>query len=266
MFEGKLGDNSYGPFAAVLEGLDYLACLTSDQNFAKIQDGFSRWTATSGDGSARRFRSVRPTSGGQTRGHRSGPDGYYDLYSRSERGTGWQSFALLDPSSSPTVTPVRRVGLHLRGRDVGYGLRSGRVQPADDPGVAVAAGSSRDVVATDEGLLAEHRRVESDGFTFPLRHPFSFLVGPVADPGDRPGAPVRIDRAELDRSDQVRVTPTRCARLEPGDDRFDLDGLLPLEPVADSLADTSTVRRVASRLTPPSPRRSATRGTGPCPR
>jgi hypothetical protein len=45
VFECKVDGNSYGPFAAILEGLDYLACLTAETNFEKIRHGFSRWRA-----------------------------------------------------------------------------------------------------------------------------------------------------------------------------------------------------------------------------
>ncbi len=40
VFEGKLADNSYPPLSAVLEGLDYLACLTSEPNFLRLQEDF----------------------------------------------------------------------------------------------------------------------------------------------------------------------------------------------------------------------------------
>jgi hypothetical protein len=46
----------------------------------------------------------------------------------------------------------------------------------------------------------------------------------------------RVHNAELNRADQMGVAPAFGAGLEPGDHGFDLDALLPLEPVTDSLA------------------------------
>lgn len=97
VFEGKLANNSYGPVAAVLEGLDYLACLTSESNFTKIQAGFSRWVSKSPmpDG----FRGVSPSATARHEVIVLPPADYYALYTRSGRGAGWQSFASLPASS-----------------------------------------------------------------------------------------------------------------------------------------------------------------------
>jgi hypothetical protein len=99
VFEGKLATNSYSPFAAVLEGLDYLACLTSESNFTKIQDGFSRWAAKQGVTVPPEFQNVAPCSTAEHEVIVLAPADYYGLYSRSVRGTGWQSFAALPASS-----------------------------------------------------------------------------------------------------------------------------------------------------------------------
>lgn len=42
LFECKLAGNSYGPFMAVLEGLDYLAALLNHENFQRIQEELER--------------------------------------------------------------------------------------------------------------------------------------------------------------------------------------------------------------------------------
>jgi hypothetical protein len=91
VFEGKLSDNSYGPFAAVLEGLDYLVCLTSGSNFAKIQNGFTRWTSKSTVTVPDVFRGVSPSAPARHEVIVLAPVDYYGLYSRSVRGSasGW---------------------------------------------------------------------------------------------------------------------------------------------------------------------------------
>jgi hypothetical protein len=98
VFEGKLANNSYGPFAAILEGLDYLACLTSGSNFAKIRDGFSRWTTKPGVPVPPEFQNVAPRPSARHEVIVLAPADYYGLYSRSVRGAGWQSFASLPAS------------------------------------------------------------------------------------------------------------------------------------------------------------------------
>jgi hypothetical protein len=99
VFEGKLANNSYGPFAAVLEGLDYLACLTSESNFPKIRDGFARWATKQGVTVLPEFQNVAPCSTARHEVIVLAPADYYGLYSRSVRGAGWQSFASLPESS-----------------------------------------------------------------------------------------------------------------------------------------------------------------------
>lgn len=42
VFECKLDENPYSPMAAILEGLDYLACLTCESNFVRIQEEFRK--------------------------------------------------------------------------------------------------------------------------------------------------------------------------------------------------------------------------------
>lgn len=105
VFECKLANNSYGPFAAVLEGLDYLACLTSDGNFARVRDGFERWTSRQTAIVPEGFRAVRPMPAVRHEVVVLAPAGYFELYRRSPRGSGWESFAGLSPS--PTTPSIR---------------------------------------------------------------------------------------------------------------------------------------------------------------
>ena len=103
VFEAKLANNAYGPFAAVLEALDYLACLTSASNFAKVRDGFARWAAKPTVTVPAEFREVSPAAAARHEVIVLAPVDYYGLYTRSVRGTGWQSFASLPASSVLSV-------------------------------------------------------------------------------------------------------------------------------------------------------------------
>jgi hypothetical protein len=100
VFEGKLANNSYGPFAAVLEGLDYLACLASESNYAKIREGFTRWVSKSSVAVPEGFQAVLPSATATFEVIVLAPADYYGLYSRSIRGIGWQALASLPASSS----------------------------------------------------------------------------------------------------------------------------------------------------------------------
>lgn len=96
VFECKLSDNPYGPFAAVLEGLDYLACLTSKANSEKILEGFSRWLAKPNKVRPPGFETTRPDFARQHRVIVLATKGYFDLYGRRcGRGQGWSAFASL---------------------------------------------------------------------------------------------------------------------------------------------------------------------------
>jgi hypothetical protein len=61
VFECKRGAGGYSPIAAVLEGLDYLACLTSERNFLRIQETVNLWRNKEGFGLEKRFVQVPPS-------------------------------------------------------------------------------------------------------------------------------------------------------------------------------------------------------------
>ena len=103
VFECKLDGNGYGPFAAVLEGLDYLACLTSAANFRKIQAGFAKWAAKPGRSVPAGFERTVPDRSGHPEVVVMAPAAYYGLYSRSGRGRGWDHFAELSASAPGPV-------------------------------------------------------------------------------------------------------------------------------------------------------------------
>jgi len=89
VFECKLADNRYAPVAALLEGLDYLSCLTSETAFNRLQGEFWELREELGNVPAG-FEEIEPTRDAQHSVILLAPQAYYDLYCRSGRGSGWQ--------------------------------------------------------------------------------------------------------------------------------------------------------------------------------
>ena len=86
VFECKLQNNGYAPVAALLEGLDYLASLTSTPNFERLQREFPDLLESIGkipDG----FKDVRPVRDACHEVVVLAPSKYYEKYIRSNRGT-----------------------------------------------------------------------------------------------------------------------------------------------------------------------------------
>lgn len=103
VFEGKLANNPYPPVSAVLEGLDYLACLTSEPNFVKLQDDFQNFPEN-----VRKcpegFDRIEPTRSAEHTVVVLAPREYYEKYSRSRRGKGWKDMALAEPGTASLRT------------------------------------------------------------------------------------------------------------------------------------------------------------------
>jgi hypothetical protein len=101
VFECKLV-NEDRPFAALLQGLDYLSCLTSESNFDKLLRGFDRWVAKP---KARPpgFQSAAPLREGRHEVIVLASPNYYAEHRRKRHDPGWESFAGLDPSWFPSV-------------------------------------------------------------------------------------------------------------------------------------------------------------------
>ena len=90
VFECKRSDNPDPPLTALVEGLDYLACLLRPRNFEKILSGFRSWVCRDDKVIPEGFeqtvpsRTVRPTLVVLA------PEEYFrGRYSRSRRGEGW---------------------------------------------------------------------------------------------------------------------------------------------------------------------------------
>ena len=97
VFECKLV-NRYGPLASVLEGLDYLSCLTSEPNFAKVAEGFRRWVSKPGFVRPEAFGPTVPSCDSSHEVIVLASAAYYSQYRTSPRGAGWEKLAALPPS------------------------------------------------------------------------------------------------------------------------------------------------------------------------
>ena len=92
VFEAKLGGNSYGPVASLLEGLDYLACLICDPNYRRIQEEIPLLIEEL-ERVPEGFEDVEPDRSKTCEVILLAPPDYYEKYSRSARGSGWKDLA-----------------------------------------------------------------------------------------------------------------------------------------------------------------------------
>jgi hypothetical protein len=99
VFECKLGHNPYAPIASLLEGMDYLASLTSKSNFDRLQAEFPVLRDAVGVVPAG-FENVEPTSGACHEVIVLAPTAYYEKYNRSNRGTTFGDLGWLRERSS----------------------------------------------------------------------------------------------------------------------------------------------------------------------
>lgn len=96
VFECKRSDNSDPPLTAIVEGLDYLACLLRPRNFQKIDDGFRRWLNKPGKSTPPGFEGVTPARSIRPSLIVLAPEIYYSgRYTRSRRGDGWADVAVI---------------------------------------------------------------------------------------------------------------------------------------------------------------------------
>ena len=96
VFECKRPDNSDPPLTAVIEGLDYLACLLRQPNFDKILLGFEKWLAKPGKRVPVGFEDVCPRSDARPSVIVLAPDNYFSgRYTRSKRGEGWAEVSIV---------------------------------------------------------------------------------------------------------------------------------------------------------------------------
>lgn len=88
VFEGKLGQNSYPPISAILEGLDYLSCLTSTRTFDRLISEFAELKPSLPVPEG--FEGVGPERSAQPTVIVLADSVYFDFYDRSKRGPGWR--------------------------------------------------------------------------------------------------------------------------------------------------------------------------------
>jgi len=104
VFECKLDRNSYAPLAAVFEGLDYLSCLTGEHNFERLAAGFWEWhEKLTEEDIPEGFRECEPDYSAQHSVVVLAPQGYYELYTRSQRGQGWRDLAAMRANPGPNL-------------------------------------------------------------------------------------------------------------------------------------------------------------------
>lgn len=104
VFECKRSDNSDPPLTAVVEGLDYLACLLRGDNFQKIIAGFDAWRMKPGKIIPAGFEAVGPNSVERPMLVVLAPELYFvGRYTRSKRGEGWADLAELANDVIPSV-------------------------------------------------------------------------------------------------------------------------------------------------------------------
>lgn len=92
VFECKL-NNSYAPLTALIEGLDYLSCLTAEPNFGRFREEFEAWREKADQVIPSGFEEVTPCSSAAHEVVVLGSPAYYSPYRRSSRGEGWPHLA-----------------------------------------------------------------------------------------------------------------------------------------------------------------------------
>jgi len=103
VFECKLDRNPYAPLAAVLEGLDYLSCLTGERNFDRLAAGFWEWREKLEQDVPPGFEQCEPDPASRQSVILLAPQSYYNLYTQSGRGQGWQNLAAISWQTCPRL-------------------------------------------------------------------------------------------------------------------------------------------------------------------
>ncbi len=104
VFEAKRADGE-PPLIAIVEGLDYLACLLRPRNFAKIQTGFQKWTVAREWPRPKGFERTVPDSTLRPTLVVLAPDEYFvGRQARSIRGRDWP---LLMDAGESMIASVR---------------------------------------------------------------------------------------------------------------------------------------------------------------
>ncbi|MBL4885722.1 MAG: hypothetical protein JKY95_14470 [Planctomycetaceae bacterium] len=96
VFECKRADNADPPLTAIVEGLDYLACLLRPGNFEKITSGFQQWIDKQDKIIPEGFEGIKPVREARPSIIVLAPEEYFkDCYSNSHRGDGWTDISII---------------------------------------------------------------------------------------------------------------------------------------------------------------------------
>jgi len=104
VFEAKLDGNNFGPIKSVLEGLDYLACLTGRSNFEQIEKEFDSMKNELGIPSG--FEMVSPKADSVHSVIVLAPNSYYEKYDSPPGQAGWHFLI-----GNPWKSSVRGLGI-----------------------------------------------------------------------------------------------------------------------------------------------------------
>lgn len=97
VFECKDEGNGDPPLTALIEGLDYLACLMRTSNFQKILNGFDKWKSKTDKKLPDHFQEVVPRPDITPMLVVMAPQEYFGTYDRSKRGSGWRDLLAKRP-------------------------------------------------------------------------------------------------------------------------------------------------------------------------
>lgn len=92
IFEAKVGNMGNTPLAALLESLDYAACLFRLGNQRKFLDGFDRWRSASGRKVPDNYRNTTPDFSRKPEVIVIGDSSYFATHARTIRSVGWDRF------------------------------------------------------------------------------------------------------------------------------------------------------------------------------
>ena len=118
VFEAKVAGNSYGPVAALLEGLDYLSAFSGETNLRKIQEEFAEWLDSlkaAGYSIPSEFQGVKPSAESRCEVIVFATPDYFDQYDATARGAGWQDLSRFSPKDALVPMRFAKCGINTHG-------------------------------------------------------------------------------------------------------------------------------------------------------
>lgn len=105
VFEAKIKSGTH-TLSALMEGLDYLACLLREGNFKKIQVGYDKWASKDNQVLSESFKSVKPKVGVRPTLVLLAPQAYYVKQSNTPRGNEWMEIIKHGETWLPSVRVI----------------------------------------------------------------------------------------------------------------------------------------------------------------